>query len=255
MRRSAPQRSGAGGRTFPGVPETLFTQSALFQGLALADVPAVLLSAKRVRVERGALLFRQGGRASAAYVLVRGKIKLTQLHPGGQEVIARIVGPGDVFGAIAALADTVYPVSAEAAQASEALAWDGRAMARLFLRYPVVALNALRIIVGRVHELQERLSELVAERIEQRLAQTMLRLVAQVGTKAGAGILLDLPLSRRDLAELTGTTLYTASRILSRWEARGLVATDRQRLLVRDLHGLVSLAEHPGISTGRALDH
>ena len=177
------------------------------------------------------------------YVLVRGKIKLTQGHPHGQQVIVRIIGPGDVFGAIAAFGDAVYPVSAEAAQAGEVLAWDGKAMAGLLLQYPVVALNTLRILVARVHELQDRLSELATEHVEQRLARAVLRLIAKAGTKVDEGILLDMPLSRRDLAELTGTTVYTASRILSRWESQGLIAAGRQRLLVRDPHGLVRIAE------------
>ena len=225
----------------PDRVQTLLAESALFRGLPLSDVEAVLQRAKRARIDRGIPVFQQGGRAHAIYVLVRGKLKLTRGHPDGQEVIVRIIGPGDVFGAVAALGDTVYPVSAEAVQAGEALSWDGHAMARLLVQYPGVALNAIRILVARMHELQDRLSELVAERVEQRLAQAVLRLIAQAGTKVDDGVLLDMPLSRRDLAELAGTTLYTASRILSGWESQGLIATDRQRLLVRQPHGLVSL--------------
>ena len=226
----------------PDRVQTLLAESALFRGLPPGDVETILRRARRARVERGGPLFRQGGRAGAIYVLVRGKLKLTRLHPDGQEVIVRIIGPGDVFGAVAALGDTVYPVSAVAVQAGEALAWDGQAMGRLLVEYPGVALNAMRILVARVHELQDRLSELVAERVEQRLAQAVLRLIAQAGTKTAEGVLLDIPLSRRDLAELTGTTLYTASRILSGWESQGLIATRRQRLVVRNPHGLVSVA-------------
>ena len=228
--------------------QTLVAQSTLFRGLAPADAAAVLEHARRVRVDRAALLFRQGGRASAMYLLVRGKIKLMQVNPDGKGVIVRIVGAGDVFGAIAVFGDTVYPVSAEAVQAGEALAWDGRAMARLLARYPAVALNAIRILVARVHELQDRLSELASERVEQRLAQAVTRLIEKVGTKVEEGILVDMPLSRRDLAELAGTTLYTASRILSRWESQGVVAAGPRRVLVRDPHGLVSISERVGAS-------
>jgi len=223
--------------------EGLLSRSALFQGLVRADVQAVLERAKRVHLERRTLLFRQGNRAAGVYVLVRGKVKLTQVHPDGQEVIVRIIGPGEVCGAVAAVGDATYPVSAEAVQTSEALAWDGETVARLLLEYPVVALNTVRILVARVHELQDRLSELVAERVEQRLAQALLRLVDKAGARVEGGILIDMPLSRRDLAELTGTTLYTASRILSGWESQGLITADRQRVVVRDPHGLVSIVE------------
>jgi len=170
-------------------------------------------------------------------------MKLTQVHPDGQEVIVRIIGPGEVFGAVAAVGDTTYPVSAEAVQAGEALAWDGETVARLLVEYPVVALNAVRILVARVHELQDRLSELVAERVEQRLAQALLRLVDKAGARVEGGILIDMCLSRRDLAELSGTTLHTASRILSGWESQGLITAVRQRVVVRDPHSLVSIVE------------
>jgi CRP-like cAMP-binding protein len=182
------------------------------------------------------------------YVLVRGRVKVTSVHPDGQELIVRIIAPGEVFGAIAAFGDTVYPVSAEGVQAGEALAWDGETMGRLLLQYPTVALNALRILIARVHELQDRLSEVVTRRVEQRLAQTLLRLIVQTGIRVADGILLDMPLRRRDLADLAGTTLYTASRILSGWESKGLVAVGRQRVLVRDPHRLVTVAEQTAVS-------
>jgi CRP-like cAMP-binding protein len=90
---------------------------------------------------------------------------------------------------------------------------------------------------------QERLRELATERVEQRVARTLLRLARQVGRKVEGGVLIDMPLSRQDLAEMTGTTLYTVSRILSQWEQQHLVETGRERILIRQPHGLVAIAE------------
>jgi len=188
-------------------------------------------------------VFRQGDPATKTYVLVRGKIKLTLLHPEGQAVIVSVIGPGDTFGAVAALGATHYPVSAETAEAVEALAWDGPTMVRLFKQYPTLAVNALRVLAARVQELQARLSGQVADRVEQRLAQAILRLAGHAGRKVDGGVLLDMPLSRRDVAELAGTTLYTASRIISRWQSQGLITAGRQWLLVRDPHGLLAVTE------------
>ena len=56
-------------------------------------------------------------------------------------------------------------------------------------------------------------------------------------------MLIDFPLSRQDLAEMCGTTLYTVSRTLSEWQAQGLVVTGRERVVVRFPHGLVRIAE------------
>jgi CRP-like cAMP-binding protein len=110
-------------------------------------------------------------------------------------------------------------------------------------RYPQISLNGLRLIAGRFRELQDRYRELATERVEQRVARALVRLTRQVGKRTEEGVLIDLPLSRQDLGEMTGTTLYTVSRIMSRWEQAGLVVTGRERIVIRNPHGLVIIAE------------
>jgi CRP-like cAMP-binding protein len=106
-----------------------------------------------------------------------------------------------------------------------------------------MALNGLRMVAGRFRDLQRRYQELATERVERRVARTLLRLTRQAGKGVPEGVLLDLPLSRQDLGDLTGTTLYTVSRILSRWEQDGLITTGRERVIVCKPHGLVAIAE------------
>ena len=144
---------------------------------------------------------------------------------------------------IAALENTVYPLAAQAVEDCRALAWDSTTLERLMERFPRLAINGLRLVSQRWHELEERYRELATERVERRVAQTLLRLVRQVGQKVEGGVLIDLPLTRQDLAEMTGTTLYTVSRILSRWEQEQLVETGRERVLIRFPHGLARIAE------------
>jgi CRP-like cAMP-binding protein len=168
---------------------------------------------------------------------------LTQVTPEGDQVILHLVHPGEMFGGIAVLGDATYPVSAQALEDCQALAWDGEGMAGLMERTPRLALNALRLLAGRVQELQDRVRELATERVERRVARTLLRLARQAGRKVENGVWIDLPLSRQDLAEMTGTTLFTVSRVLSRWEQQGLVEAGRERVLIRFPHGLVRIAE------------
>jgi CRP-like cAMP-binding protein len=177
------------------------------------------------------------------YVVTRGRVKLEAVHPDGRVTIHGMVGPAGVFGGLALLGDQTYPVTAEAWDACEALAWTGPEMRELALQHPQLALNLLRMAAGRVRELQERLEELAAERVERRIARAVLRLVHQAGRRTEEGVLIDLPLSREDLANLTGTTLFTVSRVLSRWEERGIVHAGRQRLVVRAPHAFVEIAE------------
>jgi CRP-like cAMP-binding protein len=92
-------------------------------------------------------------------------------------------------------------------------------------------------------EVQGQLQELATERVAQRVARALLRLAAQLGEKTETGVRIDLPLSRQSLAELTGTTLYTVSRLLSAWESEGLLEVGRERVTIRSPHGLVRIAE------------
>jgi CRP-like cAMP-binding protein len=219
------------------------TRPGLFHGLAPADIAAIIAAAQRRRVARHAVFFHQGAPASALHVLVEGRVKLVQTTPEGHQVVVRIVGAGDMFGGVAILGDAVYPATAEALGASEALVWPGPVIAQLIERHPPLALNALRVLARRLGELQDRYRELATERVEQRVARALVRLARQAGRRDATGVLIDMELTRQDLAALTGTTLYTVSRIVSGWQERGLVESRRTRLVIRDPHGLVAIAE------------
>lgn len=221
----------------------LLAQSLPFRDLPAEALQAALAAARQRQVRRDAFFFHQGDPATAFYLLVEGEIKLVKVAPEGHQVLVRFLRPGDGFGLIAVLGNAAHPLSAQAAEDCRALAWDGETVVQLIEQYPRLALNAIRMVAARFQELQNRYLELATERVERRVAHTLLRLARQAGHKVEEGVLLDLPLSRQDLADMTGTTLYTVSRILSHWEHDGLIETGRLRLLIRHPHGLVAIAE------------
>jgi CRP-like cAMP-binding protein len=221
----------------------------LFRGLPPAELCAAVRAAGYRTLARGAVLFREGDPADALYVLTQGRVKVTQLTVDGVEILLRFVGPGELFGCVAALGERVYPGTAVAVEPGMVLRWESKVIAALLESCPHLSQNVLRLLTGRVLELQARLRELFTERVERRIARALLRLACQAGREAEDGVLIDLPLSRQSLASLTGTTLYTASRILSRWEQQGLIASGRARILLRSLHGLTAIAED------QSLDH
>jgi CRP-like cAMP-binding protein len=217
--------------------------SRLFSDLQPAEMARVLESAQRVRMEADEFLFFQEDPAKKIFVLLEGRLKLAQLTPDGQQVILRYITPGEVFGVVAVLSEMKYPVSAQAVDASKLLAWDQKSMKLLMAAYPALSLNAISIMGSRVKEFQDRIRELSTERVERRIARTLLRLARQTGEKTPEGVLINLPLTRQDLAEMSGTTLFTVSRTLSQWETKGLIQAGRERVLIRFPHGLVSIAE------------
>lgn len=225
-------------------PDTRHLQQVgLFEGIALDDLTSIGRAAARRRVAAGAFLFHQGDPAAALYIPVQGRLKLTQVTPEGHEVILRYVGPGEMTGATAIFGETQYPASAEAMGDVEVLGWDEPAIVQLMARYPRFTANLLHLLSQRIQELQDRLREMSTERVERRIAHALLRLVAQLGRKAEHGVLIDLVLSRQDLANMTGTTLYTVSRVLTRWEEDGLIESGRERILIKQPPRLVTIAE------------
>jgi CRP-like cAMP-binding protein len=202
-----------------------------------------LEAARQLKVTRGSYLFYQGDPADRLHVLLEGSLKLSQVTPDGQQVIMRYIRAGDAFSVLSVLDGLEYPGSAEAVDDCQILAWDRAIMKDLMRRYPSIALRVLEVVAGHVQEFQDRLRELSTERVERRIARALLRLASQTGRKTSEGVLVDLPLSRQDLAEMTGTTLYTVSRTLSQWEMRGLVHSSREKVVILQPHGLVAIAE------------
>ena len=106
-----------------------------------------------------------------------------------------------------------------------------------------LSLNVLRSVSDRLQALRMQYRQLATEKVERRIARALLKLMQRAGTRVDDGVLLDLPLTREDLAQLTGTTVYTVSRIVSRWEASGLLRSGRQQLVIRDPDTLLSIAD------------
>ncbi len=215
----------------------------LFVELPFGALDEIYRAAVSRAYAAGSFLFYQDDPAEQVFVLAEGRIKLYQLTPDGQQVNMRVATPWMMIAAIGLVEGAVYPISAEVAEDSRILVWTQADLLALTGRYPGLALNALRILANHVREAQDRYRELATERVERRLARTILRLAGQAGRKTEAGVLLDLPLTRQDLAEMCGTTLFTVSRILSQWEAQGLVKAAREQVIICFPHGLVRIAE------------
>lgn len=216
---------------------------SLFKSLnerALADV--LMASANR-RIPADTYLFMQGDPAEKIFVLVEGQMKLSQVSSDGQQIILRYAVPGEAIGVVAVLSHSIYPVTAESVEDSTLLYWDRVEVLKLMQRYPEIAVNAIALLASRVREFQDRIRELSTERVERRIARALLRLAQQTGRRVQQGVLIDIPLSRQDLAEMTGTTLFTVSRTLKNWENMGLIVSGRERVTIRSPHALVTIAE------------
>lgn len=219
------------------------SQVPLFQGVTHDALPRIVGLAHSKSLEAGAFFFNEGDPAEEFFVLTSGRVKLTQLTPEGHQIVLRMFGPGEAFGGVGAFGDSTYPVSAEAVEPAIALAWTAATMRQLLETERLMALNALHFVSERYHDLQRRYRQLMTERVERRVARALLRLVHEAGRRVDAGIEISFPVSRQDIAEMTGTTLFTVSRLLSAWEDRGILQSGRQHIVLTEPHALVAIAE------------
>ena len=225
------------------ISRSLIKNLDIFRTLPDANLDATLENAQALRVEDGGVVFQQGEEASRFFVLLRGHLKVVQITPEGEQIVVRYVNPGDVFGIAHAMRRTHYPATAVAVQESLLLAWPDEEWDRLILNNPQMASFALQTVGQRLQDAHSRIRELSTEEVEQRVARAILRLVDESGEQTPEGIEIEFPITRQDIAELTGTTLHTVSRLLSAWKDRGLVNTGRKRIVVRSVDELIRLAE------------
>jgi CRP-like cAMP-binding protein len=225
------------------IDRSLVANLPLFAGLDAAALDAILSEARTARYAKNAAVFEQGEDAHSFFVLLHGHVRASKMTPAGEQVVVRYVGPGEAFGVAKAIGLTRYPATATAVDDSVVLVWPSAAWPRLVARHPALAANALQTVGSRLQETHTRVIEMSTQHVERRVAHALLRLAKQAGRKVEHGVEIDFPISRQDIAEMTGTTLHTVSRTLSAWEQRGLIESGRQRIVLRDPHKLFELAE------------
>lgn len=215
----------------------------LFKGLQEKELSLILQDARREHYEKEAFLFFQDDPASTFYVCLEGRIKLSQLTPEGHQVTMHYPGPGEAFGIIAVLREIQFPVTAQAVENSVVLSWKDSVMKKWLQTEPQIAINSIRILSKFVETFQDRIKELSTEKVERRIARTLLRLAQQTGNREMNGIRIQMQLSRQDIAEMSGTTLFTVSRTMRKWEVDGLLDCTESRILILKPHDLVNIAD------------
>lgn len=211
--------------------------SLIFSGLSGADLHALSQLAARRSLKEGEFVFWDGDPPSHFYVVASGRVKVLKHSSQGKEFVVAFFGPGDVFGEVAVFEDRPYPASAQAVSDTELLGI-GRDQFLAFLSgHPEVALRIINMLGGRLREAQARLNALAGERAEQRVARTLMMLSSKLGPS--------LPFTRQEIADMSGTTIETTIRVMSRMKRAGTIRSHRGRTDIADEDRLRRLAEAP----------
>ncbi len=215
----------------------------IFKNITKEHYNMVIKSGSRENLKPRSILFHQGDSAKYCYLVEKGHLKLTKLTEQGREVIIRYINSGELTAAMAVLNDKDYPVTAESIEKTEVVGWDKPTILSIMKKNSDIAIKLLSIVFERLDEVQNRYMELCTEKVEQRVARTLARLIKTSGLKTVHGICLDIPLSRQNIADYTGTTVFTASRILSEWEKIGWIKSEREKITIVKPHALINFVK------------
>jgi CRP-like cAMP-binding protein len=183
-------------------------------------------------------LFREGDLVRFVFVVAAGRVKIAQLSRTGKQVILRVEGRGAVAGGLGLSPSDAHTVTAQAMEACQVFTWRVLAFEALARRFPALQHNAKNILAQRLRTLEEHFCDVTTKRVPQRLARLLIRL-----TESSPRGPERIGLSREELAQMTGTTLFTVSRLLRDWAEQDIVQVDRSAIVVEQLPRLLQLAD------------
>jgi CRP-like cAMP-binding protein len=213
----------------------------VFSEISPEDCATIVSSAVERQFQRGKMIFFQGDTVKQVILLTSGCVKLSQSSADGQEVILRLVGPGEYVSAENCTKCAAHCSTARTLEQSRALVWDAKAFEAVADRFPILRRNIWRNLQGLMNQLEDRYREICTQKVALRLSSELVRLVARVGKQSDGYV--EISLSQRELAQLTGTTLFTVSRLLCQWEVQGIVKPRREAVLVLNVPGLVQISQ------------
>jgi CRP/FNR family transcriptional regulator len=215
----------------PGTEDLLRT-APIFGRLSPEDRRKIAEVATVRQFARGDLIFEQESPADALYAITSGRVKIFKMMPNGKDVILEVFGPGDPLGAVAVYVGRPFPASAAALEDTTCVVIPKQDFFRLLEQHPSLVRGLLLGFTTRLVELTNRLAELTGGRIDARFARLFMKLADQMGRSERGGTFIPLSLSRQELADMTGTTIETCIRIMSRWGKEEIVRTEKDGFVV-----------------------
>lgn len=221
---------------------SLLTSHPAFAGATRTQIAELLSHATSRRYESGETVFHAGHPAERFYLMLDGHVRVLRSNADGEEIIVLHIHSGSFFGIAQALGRDTYPATAVTAGESIALSWPSTLWETCTTRYPGFASAAARTVGARVEEMNTRIMELATQQVEQRIACALLRMVQQSGETCAEGITIGFPITRQNVADMTGSTLHTVSRLLSAWEREGILLSARRKITLCQPEKLVRIS-------------
>jgi len=213
-----------------------------FKGLTREDIINIHSFFKETHYNKEETIYFSGEESTQLCIIAAGSVKLIKHSYEGQDTLIDILKQGEFFGTLDILGQPVYQETAETQTNACIMKIDSRQFRAVLQKYPLAAINLIDIISERLKSANEMKKQLSVQNVEQRIAFTLLKLADKAGQQKDLGLLIQFPLSRNDLAGMTGTTTETASRIMSHFQKKGIIKTGRQWVAITNRKQLEQLS-------------
>lgn len=201
------------------------------------------LNARRVERRAGAPFFLQGSPGDAVYGILTGRLKIVKQAPGGGELCLELLGPGELVAAVAVIRRLPMPASSVPLEATACVRIGADEFRQVLARHPEISARILDTVAKRLLEAGSSRVELATQEVPARLARALLRLASRFGAVRGSEVVFTQTITRQNLADLAGTTVESAIRVMSRWTREGLVRSSDSRITILKKEELERIAE------------
>jgi CRP-like cAMP-binding protein len=226
----------------PADVRRILHETPFFRELPVEEIPTIASVFRQRHYAAGEPIYHAGEEATRLLIVAAGMVRIVRPTIDGQDVLLDFAAPGAVFGSLRMLGDAVYTDGATALTGTCILQATPEAFRDLLARYPAAAMATLGFVAERLREAHVTIEGLSAHPVPRRVAATLLKLADRVGRAREADMLIDMPLSRQDLADMTGATIETVSRVMSDLRTRGIIDSGRRWVSIVDLASLERIA-------------
>lgn len=214
---------------------------SLFNTLSDSEIKEISPYLMASSARKKDVIFSEGDPSDWLYIVTEGKVKITKLSHEGKEIILEVIHPMDFFGGLAVIRGFPYPANAVAMEDSKLLKISRSNLMRVMDRFPSLMYCMAQQVGDRMKESHETLKSIALERVEARIASLLLKLSDKTGRKTADGIVVDMKLTKQDLAEMVGTTVETSIRTMSKLRKSGMVTEKDGRIVIRNIDKLKDL--------------
>ncbi len=196
-----------------------------------------------VGYKKGQTLFYEGTRPMGIFCINRGKVKVYKMGSNGREQILFIAQPGDFLGYRSMLSEEFYGASATVIEPAAICFIPKSDFLTILNANPSFFSKLMKAVCHELGVMEDKLAQIAQKSVRERLASTILMLKETYGMEGEGSDVIDIALSREDLANIVGTATETVIRLLSEFKSDGMIGLEGKRIKVLDVQALVHEAD------------